>query len=81
MMTPPSFAITGAIAVTIAVAFMNGNAAFTGTNDDFSGSRKDTQHGRCNGSAQNKQSHFRLLCIPLMKGNAVPAKWFECLSN
>jgi hypothetical protein len=46
------------IVMTDAVALMNGYAAFTGTDDDFSGSRKGSYNGRGNSSAQNKQTHL-----------------------
>ena len=59
MMTPPLHAMMIiAMTITVAVTFMNGNTSLTGTNDDFSGSRKGSQHVRGNYSAQNKQMYF-----------------------
>jgi hypothetical protein len=46
------------VVMTDAVALMNGNAAFTGTDDDFGGSRKGSHNGRGNSSVQNKQTHL-----------------------
>jgi len=56
VMAPPAFAMTHSI--TIAIAFMNGYAAFAGTNNNSAESRKGS-HNRCgNRRAQNKQTHL-----------------------
>jgi hypothetical protein len=67
MMTP-LFAMTHAVAISI--AFMNGNAAFSRTNDDFGRSGQHSNYRCGNSSAQNKQTHFSTPLNPLMANNA-----------